>query len=593
MKHKVGVTSYGRGEVRIVLEGQAVVTDVVHAVAGLHHGTQCYHLYDVLLGLAVHVGQHLVEVLGDFPFGSLSLQTVAELAHEVAQAHQFGGVGHIVYAVRNHLCLLVLGHLAYAFRHGTVGQEHEFLDEFVGILGHLEVHAGGLALLVNVEAHLASVEIHGTALETASAQFLGHAVKHKQQFALLGAGGEGCGGDVVFYGHKYIAGSIVVLFACLVLLLQNLLDLSVTETAVAPCYRVQNLIVLHLGLLVHLEDDAEGKFVFVGAQGAEVVAQAFRQHGYGAVYQVDTGATLQGLLVYGRTLGDIVAHVRYVHTHFVERLARVATVLQHLYADGIVKVLGIVRVYGEGEHVAHVAAAVDFLLGNLLGDAVGYGLHVLGVGVRQAELRQDGMHLGIVLASASQNVHHLADGVLGAFRPLHHADNGLVAVLALLQEVLGDEYVGSQGTVLGEQVGIVLAYLQCAHELLFRTLHYLYDLCFADMVAAACQHGGLHLVSVHGVHGVALGHQDGFSAIIGVERVLAVGLAVEYSLHYLRRCIQRIAIAGSLLDIVVQKHVFQTIHTKHLGRVGGQFQVSEQTFQVIHLSCILLEQLYE
>ena len=33
-------------------------------------------------------------------FGSLSLQTVAELAHEVAQAHQFGGVGHVVYAVR-------------------------------------------------------------------------------------------------------------------------------------------------------------------------------------------------------------------------------------------------------------------------------------------------------------------------------------------------------------------------------------------------------------------------------------------------------------------------------------------------------------
>ena len=251
------------------------------------------------------------------------------------------------------------------------------------------------------------------------------------------------------------------------------------------------------------------------------------------------------------------------------------------------------RVYGEGEHVAHVAAAVDFLLGNLLGDAVGYGLHVLGVGVRQAELRQDGMHLGIVLASASQNVHHLADGVLGAFRPLHHTDNGLVAVLALLQVVLGNEDVGSQGTVLGEQVDIVLAYLQCSHELLFRTLHYLYDLCFADMVAAACQHGGLHLVSVHGVHGVALGHQDGFSAIIGVERVLAVGLAVEDSLHYLRRGIQRIAIAGSLLDIVVQKHVFQTIHTKHLGRVGGQFQVSEQTFQVIHLSCILLEQLYE
>ena len=67
-----------------MLEGKAIVADVVHAVSRLHHGTQGNHLYDVLLGLAMHVGKHLVQVLGDFTLGALGLQAVAELANEVA-----------------------------------------------------------------------------------------------------------------------------------------------------------------------------------------------------------------------------------------------------------------------------------------------------------------------------------------------------------------------------------------------------------------------------------------------------------------------------------------------------------------------------
>ena len=121
MQHQVGVSSYGRCEMCIVLEGQAIVSDIVHAIPCLHHGTQGYHLYDVLFGLAVHIGQHLVKVLGYFSFGTLGLQTITEFAYEVAQSHQFGWVGYIVDSVRYNLCFLVLGHLANALCYGTIG----------------------------------------------------------------------------------------------------------------------------------------------------------------------------------------------------------------------------------------------------------------------------------------------------------------------------------------------------------------------------------------------------------------------------------------------------------------------------------------
>ena len=59
-----GVAAYGRGEVRVVVEGQPVVAYVVGRVACLLHGAYGDGLYEVLLLLALHVvrGRRLMEV---------------------------------------------------------------------------------------------------------------------------------------------------------------------------------------------------------------------------------------------------------------------------------------------------------------------------------------------------------------------------------------------------------------------------------------------------------------------------------------------------------------------------------------------------
>ncbi len=143
----------------------------------------------------------------------------------------------------------------------------------------------------------------------------------------------------------------------------------------------------------------------------------------------------------------------------------------------------------------------------------------------QSVLGQDSVHLGGVLASLAEDVNDLADRVLCLVRPLHDADHGLVARLALLEVLFGDEDVVGQRAVLCEEVGIALLHLQGSHEGLVATLEYFSDGSLADVVFPAGQERDLHRVAVHGVEAVALSHQDGFAAFLRLEGVLAVCLA--------------------------------------------------------------------
>ena len=74
---------------------------------------------------------------------------------------------------------------------------------------------------------------------------------------------------------------------------------------------------MEVRLLVQLEDAAIGVLVLVGAQRAEVVAQALGEHGDGAVHEVDAGGAAVGLLVDEAALGDVVADIGDMHAHLV------------------------------------------------------------------------------------------------------------------------------------------------------------------------------------------------------------------------------------------------------------------------------------
>ena len=93
VNHRVGVAADGTGEVGVVVEGQSVVPDVVHAVARLHHRPQRHRLDEVLLARALAGGHECVEASRDGALGARRLEFVAKLGDDLAQVFQFDGVG--------------------------------------------------------------------------------------------------------------------------------------------------------------------------------------------------------------------------------------------------------------------------------------------------------------------------------------------------------------------------------------------------------------------------------------------------------------------------------------------------------------------
>ena len=379
----------------------------------------------------------------------------------------------------------VLGHLA-------VGQEHELLDEFVGILGHMDMYTSGLTLLVNVKLNLLAVERHrSTLLEAATAQLLSHLIEHGQ---LLGQ---------------------VALAR-----FQDVLSLLIGEAPVAAGDGVANFVFLHLGLGIHLHNDRVGKFILIGAERTDEVTQLLGEHGHRAIHQIDRRGTLISLLVNDGARGDIVAHIGDVNANLP------VAVFEFFYRKSVVKVLGIGGVNREGSHVAHVTTTGNLLGSNSRIQEFGGLGHILGILIWQAKLGENGMNLGIVFASNTQNVDDLTDGAVGILGPLHNFHHRLVAGFAASEFVKRDKDVGSQELAVSGQLGEIFHHLQGTDKHLFLALQDFHHLGLRLHAMASGADVYQYTVTVQSVHRVALSNHDGVSIVAGrVNAVLAIAAA--------------------------------------------------------------------
>ena len=206
---------------------------VERAVLGLHHGPERYHLDDILLALAFDVAQEAVQVAADVGPAARSLEFVPKLRDEVSEVQKLFRVGILMDAIGQNLGLLVLGNLADAFGHRSVCQQHELLDELGGVRRHLEIDAGRVSVVVDIEAHLASVEIDSSRSKTPLTQLLGHAVQDNQRVFHFRGKGQGAGGRrIVGVGGALLplapCSLLLIIFrTCLAALLENLLHLFV------------------------------------------------------------------------------------------------------------------------------------------------------------------------------------------------------------------------------------------------------------------------------------------------------------------------------------------------------------------------------
>ena len=442
VNHQVGIATYGGGEVRIIIEGEAVVPDVHGAVLCLHHRPERHGFYQLLDVLALHVVEQAVDALGDVFLRPLRAERHAEAGNVLAEVFEFAGVGHVVNAVGQRLgFLLVLVHLAHAFGHRPIGQQHELLDEFVRILRALEIDTGRMSFLINHEAHFLAVEVDGAMLHAGGTQLFGHAVQHDEFVAEVFRRTGSADGAGILRRLLRRCGGLEVLVRSLAQLFEQILHLFVGEAAVAAYDGVDDAVRQHVGLLVHLENDAEAEFFLVGTQRADEVAKAFGQHGHGAIDKIDARGALLGFAVDDAAFEHVVGYVGDVDAHFPD------AVLDAPHREGIVEVLGVARVDGEGRDVAEVLASGDFLGSDARVEPFGSGFDLCGIFVRKSELSQYGVHFGVVLAARAQDVDDLAVGAACPFGPVGHTHQRLVAVASALQTFLRDEDVVGQRAV--------------------------------------------------------------------------------------------------------------------------------------------------
>ena len=378
---------------------------------------------------------------------------------------------------------------AEGFGHGAVGQQHEVFDEFVRFVLHTHVSVDGFLVLVEDEFHLFRVEINASQGHSLLAELGGQIVEFQ---------------DFVF----------VVAIAAV----NHGLHFLVGVSAARLDDGLANPAVVNFGVVVHLEHRAEGEFFLVGTQRTNVVAEFFGQHGDGAVNEIDRGSSVERLLVDGRSGTDVVRHVGDVHTHFP------MAVRQLLQRDGVIEVLRVGGVDGDGEHLAEVAAFLYLVLANLGGNLAGFLLYLF----RELYRVFDGFHFHVVLARLAEHAGDFAEGVARAVGPIDEVGDDLVAVFGAMQAAARDEDIDRHPVHVGAHIHITPRDVEDAHEVGVAAFQNFHDFALGLRVVALGEHGHAHAVAMQRLEGVVGRDEDVVAFLVVADDV---GLARRFHLH--------------------------------------------------------------
>ena len=315
-----------------------------------------------------------------------------------------------------------------------------------------------------------------------------------------------------------------------------------------------------MGLVVHLKHGRESQLLLVGPKRTYVVTQLLGQHGDGAVHQIDGSAPVVSLFVDGRSRRHVIRHVGDVHAYLPMAIG------QLLERNGIVEVLGVGRVDGDGEDVTEVLPFLDFRLLNLSGYLFSFLFDLLRKFQRIVVRQQDRFHLHVVVAWIAQHPDDFAKGVARVLRPVHQVHHYLLTVAGTVQLALGHKDVDRYRIHVGCHKHIPVRDVQHPHEVGTFPLKHLHNLTFGLLALALRKHGHLHPVPMQGLSGVACRN----------EHIIAFTV-VQNHVGFARRL-----------------HVDRAFHILLLGAVNLQIgRVQHVTIRPLFQQDTLLEKIYQ
>ena len=461
MHHHIRITTDRRSKMRIIVERQPVVPDIVGRIGRFGHRTDRQRRNDVLFLTTVYFLHQPVDLLRH-GLVSLRLHLIAEPRYETAELRHFIGVGLVMNPVYERAIAVLhsFALAAYEFGHLAIGQQHELLDQLVRLFDLLEINAQRFAVLVQFELRLVALEIDRTVAETLGAQLLSQVVQQQD-----------------FVGQ--IASSRF----------DHVLRFLISEPAVGINHRPPEPFLLHFGFGAQLENRRKTQFFFVRAQRAQSVRQPFGQHRHRSVDQVDRRGAGLSLGVDHIARMHVVRHVGNVYADFE------ITVRQAPDRKRVVKILRIGRVDRKGRHAAHIAPAGDLLRIDRIGNLLGLLFDLLRITVRQIEFGQNRMHFGIVVPRSAEHVDDLPIG------PADNVDQHFLPLFRTVQRTFGNKNIVRHLTAVDMHESEIVGTFDHADVLFRRALDHFDDLPFGISAAPLTRNGHLHPVAVQRMSG--------------------------------------------------------------------------------------------
>ena len=177
--------------------------------------------------------------------------------------------------------------------------------------------------------------------------------------------------------------------------------------------------------------------------------------------------------------------------------------------------------------------------------------------------------------------------------PLHHLHHRFVISLTALELTLGDNDVVDKCGIGCNEESHILLDAQFADNRIMSTLDNLDHHRLLDMLIAARHIGHLHTIAVHCRHRIALGNEHWRAAIIGQERVTAIGLTTEHTLLNLCLQVQTIGRVAHLREEVIPRHLLHRIDGEHLQRMGIKLQCFKNLLKRECLVRMMLEEVLQ
>ncbi len=402
---EVGIAANGRGEMGVGGRGQGEVAFVDLGVSRLGERAQHEVTEDALFRLAFDArGEFLIHARRDGdvfwhfkgaggPAGALrraavlardyaldgqrpKAERVAEGSGQLFELDDTARFGFLVDAVER-------GH-AEIFKpcgDALVRGKHELFDEAIGP-GTLRFrHAAHLAVLVELDDGFGQVKINRPALFTALIHEDGEALH------ALKVWNEGC----VAGARRGVA-------------LEDCVDIRVGHPLCRTDHALDDLETLDAARGVELHDATEDEAVFIRAQAADVRRKLLRQHGNGAIGEVDAGAAQAGFEVESRVGANILGYVGDVDFELVT-----GAVGAFAHQNRIVEVARGFTVDGDDGQRAKVGPARCFS-GIEMCDAARFGEDVLGKDPRQLVLANHYLDVDAEVVGRAEYFDHAAYG---------------------------------------------------------------------------------------------------------------------------------------------------------------------------------------